>query len=96
MLLQPFDHNYQSVQVKQDYEIVNKVVLNTEKLFSKFIFTTIWRRLLNKRGKKNLQYIPVLAKMCMMCIALIEKAICLCMSRDPSRDGWLKEFIKQK
>ena len=32
MLLQPFDHNYQSVQVKQDYEIVNKV-LNIEKQF---------------------------------------------------------------
>jgi len=26
MLLQPFDHNYQSVQVKQDYEIVNKAL----------------------------------------------------------------------
>ena len=34
MLLQPFDHNYQSVQVKQDYEIVNKVVvLNIENKF---------------------------------------------------------------
>ena len=38
MLLQPFDHTYQSVQVKQDYEIVNKVVLNTEKLFFKVYF----------------------------------------------------------
>ena len=30
MLLQPFDPNYQPVQVKQDYDIVNKVVLNIE------------------------------------------------------------------
>jgi hypothetical protein len=30
MLLQPFDHNYQSVQVKQDYEIVNKVLSSVE------------------------------------------------------------------